>query len=199
MLYAGTTENPEVPQCENLQVRSISREGNFAWLAGIVDGEGNIDFSVQTKKTPKGVLNDYFVPKLRIMNTDMRMIKRISEIYVEENLVFFYHFSNVQRYKNKKDTWKNAMHITISSQGSIKKVLELILPYLCNKKRMAELLIEAIDWVQSQPYRGRMSAAGRNYTEFPEFAQHINRMKAERAFHIEPSTTIRKAREIISW
>ena len=189
----------EIPKCENSPVRSISREADFAWLAGIVDGEGNIDFSVQKKKTPRGVWNDYFCPKLRIMNTDMRMIRKIAEIYVAENLVFFYHFSNVKGYKNKKDTWKNAMHITISSQGSLKKVLKLIEPYLVNKKRQAQLLIGAIEWVQSQPYRGRMSAAGLNYCQRPEFLALIDGLKAERAFHIEPSTTIRKAGEVISW
>ena len=200
MLYAGITEYPELPKCENVQVRSISREGDLGWLAGIIDGEGNIDFSVQTKPSGENkVPNDYFCPKVRITNTDMRMIKKISEIYVEENLVFFYALNSIKRYKNRKDTWKNQMEITVSSQNSIAKLLHLILPFLVNKQKMAELMIETIEWVKDQPYRGRMSRNGMNYTLNPLFQALIEAMKKERQFHIEPSTTIRKAREIISW
>ncbi|MCR4298641.1 MAG: hypothetical protein NUV75_07810 [Gallionella sp.] len=200
MLYAGITEDLELPKSENAPVRSISREGNLAWLAGIIDGEGNLHYPVQTK--PSGVNkvpNDYFCPKLRITNTDVRMIRKISEIYVEENLTFFYALNSVKRYKNRKDTWKNQMEITLGSQQGIKKLLQLVLPYLVNKRVMAELLIETIEWVQEQPWRGRMSRQGVNYTLKPEFRALIDEMKKEREFHIEPSTITRKAREVLSW
>lgn len=200
MLFAGTTEYLELPKSENAQVRSISREVDLAWLAGIIDGEGNLDFSVQNKPSGENqVPNDYFCPKIRITNTDMRMIRKVSEIYVSENLTFFYALNSVKRYKDRKETWKNQMEITIGSQQGIKKLLQMVLPYLVNKERMAELLIETIEWVQAQPYRGRMSRNGMNYTLRPEFRALIDAMKQERQFHIEPSTTIRKAREVISW
>ena len=200
LLYAGITEYPVLPKCENEQVQSISREGDLAWLAGIIDGEGSLNPSVQNKPSGKnGDRNDYFTPKVRIANTDMRMIKKISEIYVAENLVFFYHFSSMERYKNKKPTWKNQMSIEISSQKSIKKILTFVLPYLVNKKNMAELMIETIDWVQSQPWRGRMSRAGENYCLNPAFHLLMEKINQEKGFHIEPSTTTRKARQIISW
>ena len=200
MLNAGTAEDLELPKCDNAQVRPISREGDLGWLAGIIDGEGNLDYSVQKKPSGKnGQVNDYFCPKIRITNTDMRMIKRISEIYVNENLVFFYALNSVKRYKDRKDTWKNQLEITISSQGGIKKLLTLVLPFLVNKKRMAELMIETIEWVQSQPYRGVNSRQGMNYCLRPEFQSFIERMKKEREFHIEPSTTTRKARQILTW
>lgn len=190
----------EIPKCENSPVRSISREADLAWLAGIIDGEGNLSYSVQTK--PSGehkVPNDYFCPKVRITNTDVRMVHKISEIYVDHNLVFFYALNSVKRYKDRKDTWKNQLEITISSQGGIKKLLTLVLPFLVNKKRMAELMIETIEWVQSQPYRGVNSRQGMNYCLRPEFQSFIERMKKEREFHIEPSTTTRKARQILTW
>lgn len=200
MLYAGTTENLGLPKSENAQVRSISREVDLAWLAGIIDGEGNLDFSVQTKPSGENkIMNDYFCPKLRITNTDMRMIRKVSDIYVNERLVFFYALNSVKRYKDRKETWKNQMEITLGSQQGIKKLLQMVLPYLVNKQRMAELLIETIEWVQEQPWRGRMSRSGMNYTLRPEFHALIDAMKQERQFHIEPSTTIRKAGEVISW
>jgi hypothetical protein len=190
----------EIPKCENSPVRSISREADLAWLAGIIDGEGNLDYSVQTK--PSGinkVPNDYFCPKVRVTNTDVRMVEKISRIYVDCNIVFFYALNSVKRYKGRKDTWKNQMEISVASKGSIQKLLTLVLPYLVNKQRMAELMLETIEWVQEQPYRGRMSKTGLNYCQRPEFHVFIDRMKKEREFHIEPSTTTRRARQILTW
>jgi len=200
MLYAGTTGDQGLPKSENAPVRSISREVDLAWLAGIIDGEGNLHYPVQSKPSGENkVPNDYFCPKLRITNTDMRMIRKVSEIYKQENLTFFYAINSVKRYPNRKDTWKNQMEITLGSQASIKKLLLMVLPYLVNKRRMAELLIETIEWVQEQPYRGRMSRSGMNYALKPEFRALIDAMKKEREFHIDPSTTTRKAREILAW
>jgi hypothetical protein len=198
MLYAGIAEYPDLPKCENGQVRPISREVGLSWLAGIIDGEGNIDFSVQEKNCGEGRAS-YFCPKVRITNTDLRMIRRISEIYVSENLTFFYALNSVKRYKDRKDTWKNQMEITISSQASVKKLLQSVEPYLVNKARMAQLMIDAVQFVQDQPMRGRMSQAGANYTELPGFIERIEEMRNERKWHIDPSTTARKAREVLSW
>lgn len=198
MLCAGTAEYPVLPQCENAQVRPISREVQLAWLAGIIDGEGNLDFSVQEKPCGQG-RSSYLCPKVRITNTDLRMIKRVSEIYVAENLVFFYALNKVSRYKGKKPTWKDQMEITISSQGSVSKLLQSVHPYLVNKQRMAELMVEIIGWVQAQPMRGRMSIEKANYTESPEFQRRIELMRDERKWYANPSTTTRKAREILSW
>lgn len=198
MLYAGIAEYPDLPKCKNGQVRPISREVGLSWLAGIIDGEGNIDFSVQEKNCGEGRAS-YFCPKVRITNTDLRMIRSISEIYVSENLTFFYALNSVKRYKDRKDTWKNQMEITISSQASVKKLLQLVEPYLVNKARLAQLMIDAVQFVQDQPMRGRMSQAKENYTELPGFIERIEAMRNERKWYIDPSTTARKAREVLSW
>lgn len=127
------------------------------------------------------------------------MIQRISEIYVSENLTFFYALNSVKRYKGRKESWKNQMEITISSQASVKKLLQLVEPFLVNKARLAQLMIETLQFVQDQPMRGRMSRAGENYTELPGFIERIEAMREERKWHVDPSTTVRKAREILSW
>jgi hypothetical protein len=188
---------PEVPKRENLQVRSISREGDIGWLAGIIDGEGNLQATVQEK--PCGnIKRPYFEPKLRITNTDVRMIKKVSEIYVSEGLVFFYALNQVSRYKDRKPTWKDQLEITISSKKSVIKALHLVMPYLVNKRRYAELMIDALEWVHAQPYRGRNSS-GSNYTESAEFKELIQKLDQERKDFIEPSTTIRRAQEVLLW
>lgn len=188
---------PKLPQCENASVRPISREVQLAWLAGIIDGEGNIDGSLGVQK-PANSGRRYFEPKVRIMNTDLRMIRRIAEIYIAENLVFFYHFSNVCRYKNKKPHWKNAMHISICSKGSVKKVLELVVPYLVNKQEVAKAIIKVIDLAQSMPKRGRNSTS-ECFMDGSEFADLMARFKAEKDWYVDPSTSIRRAREVITW
>lgn len=172
---------------------------DLAWLAAIIDGEGNLQATVQAKKCGSaGVRREYFEPKVRITNTDVRMIKRISEIYVKLDLVFFYAVNSVKRYKNRKDTWRNQLEITVGSKVHIIKLLKLVLPYLVNKQRYAELMRDTINWVDAQPRRGRHSK-GINYTERPEFWQFIEAMAAERDFHIEPATTNRLASTILDW
>lgn len=190
-------ENPELPKGENVQVRSISREVDLAWLAGIIDGEGNLQATVQMKKCGPNKAA-YFQPKLRITNTDVRMIRKVSEIYVAEGIVFFYSLNKVSRYKNKKPTWRDQLEITVSAKIDIERLLRLVMPYLVNKQRYAELFLQAIEWVQAQPRRGNGSP-GQNYALKPEFSEFIKALEEERATLIEPSTTIRRAREALSW
>lgn len=185
---------PEVPKCENLQVRPISREVDIAWLAGIIDGEGNLHALVQEKKSGDGRLK-FLCPKVRITNTDVRMIKKISEIYVRENLTFFYALNRVTRYKNRKDTWKDQLEITIGSQAGVAKILRLVLPYLVNKRCYASIFLEMIEWVQLQPKRGRLSKATESYMDQPEFSAFMQRLADERASFVDPSTTTRRAGE----
>lgn len=198
-LFAGTTEDPGIPKRKNSRVRSISREGDLAWLAGIIDGEGNLQATVQFKKSGSaGNKLPYFEPKLRITNTDVRMIKKVSEIYVREGIQFFYTINAVSRYKNRKPTWKDQLEISVGVKPEIHKALSLVMPYLVNKQPYAKLMMKAIEWVQAQPFRGRNSAGG-NYASKPQFVALIEAMKQERAMLIEPSTTIRRAREALSW
>lgn len=188
-------EYPEVPQCENLQVRPISREVDLAWLAGVIDGEGNLHAMVQEKQSGPNNRLKFLCPKVRITNTDVRMIQKVSEIYARENLTFFYALNRVSRYKNRKDTWRDQLEITIASQAGVAKVLKLVMPYLVNKRKYASIFLEMIEWVALQPKRGRMSKSSESYTDKPEFMAYIQRLADERAFFIDPSTTTRRAGE----
>lgn len=188
---------PEVPKSENLQVRQISREVDIAWLAGIIDGEGNLHALVQEKKSGANNRLKFLCPKVRITNTDVRMIRRISEIYVREGLTFFYALNRVSRYKNRKDTWRDQLEITIGSQAGVAKVLRLVMPYLVNKRMYASIFLELIEWIQLQPKRGRMSRSKESYADDEKFSEYLSRLAGERSFFIDPSTTTRKAGEIL--
>lgn len=177
----------------------ISREVDLAWLAGIIDGEANLDFSTKVRTTTAGNQFTYFQPKVRITNTDLRMIRKISEIYVRHNWVFFYALNSVKRYKHRKDTWRNQMEITVSAQGSARRLLETVLPYLVNKRDLAEILIRTISFVQSQPHRGGLGQAQVNYCDTDQFKAYIAEMRQERQWHVDPSTSIRRARQVLTW
>lgn len=193
----GTLGRPASSKQKNAFTQPISRSDDLAWLAAIVDGEGNLQPTVQQKSCGQ-TRRQYFEPKIRITNTDVRMIKAVSEIYVREGIGFFYAINSVTRYKNKKSTWRNQLEITVGSKKHIINLLGLIIPHLRNKRRYAELMLETINWVNSQPRRGRHSR-GKNYAERSEFWELIQAMVDERAFHIEPSMCTRQAGKVLCW
>lgn len=178
---AGITEYPSVPQCENLAVRSISRE-DYAWLAGIVDGEGNLDWQVTIANNGK----PYWRPKFRVINTDVAMIAKISQILEGLNCVFFYNIN-----KRRKEHWKDQLAIVVHSQGSVKKVLKELLPYLTTKLGQAEVMLRAIDFVQAFPKGGNTTS--HLYVGTPEFTELQKQFFLERHSLIEPSEITRCA------
>jgi hypothetical protein len=170
-------------------MRTISREVQLAWLAGILDGEGCLELTM--KKAGNG--KRYLSPKIRIYNTDIRMIEKASMIYEDHNLVFFYTLGN-----NGKSTsvrtgkpWKTQIGICIASQGTTKKLLELVLPYLCNKQRLASIMIEMINFVAKCPKGGNTFRF--EYAETDEFKRLWEVYKQEKSFYMDPSTTARRA------
>lgn len=187
-------ENMTIPQCKNSSLQSISREVDLAWLAGIVDGEGNIMISDKIASNGKR----YFMPKVRISNTDIRMIKKISEIYTELNIVFFYTINKRKRYN---DRWKDQLHIEVASQGSVKKLLRAVLDYLVNKRDMARIILQMIDFVQSQRKGGRLTSKDKlvDYVNLPEFIAIKNQYETEKKFYVDPSTTKRRASKVVTW
>jgi len=179
-----------VPKSENSSLQSISREveSELAWLAGIIDGEGCLELNMKKAKNGKR----YLSPKVRVYNTDIRMIQKIGEIYKKFNLVFFYTLGNNGKYQKK---WKTQMGICVASQGTTKKLLQLIHPYLCNKKKMAEIMFRMIHFVSGCPKGGNTKRF--NYCETQEFQTIWDEYETEKSFYIDPSTTTRRANEIL--
>lgn len=177
-----------LPKCENVSVRSISREVDYAWLAGIIDGEGNLDVRLKVAGNGKSYLNC----KIRIANTDLRMIRKISEIYHDMNAVFFYDVNH-----KRQHGWKNQMNISVASQGSCLKVLEAVMPYLVNKRSVAEVMRDMIAYVRSCPKGG--NSWSYDYVSTDTFQGMMDKLKLEKAWHIDPSTTARRARKVITW
>jgi hypothetical protein len=177
----------EIPKCENSPVRSISREVDLAWAAGILDGEGAL--SVSLKET-KG--RNYLCPKVRVYNTDVRMIQKLSRIYSDLGVVYFYSLNS-----KTKSHYKDQLGICVTTQGSCLKLLEAVKPYLANKLDFAEEMIAVIRFVKSLPRAG--ATWSNDYADRDDFKALMNKCAAAKVFHIEPSTTTRKASEALAW
>jgi hypothetical protein len=128
---AGNSQYPEIPKCKNAQVETISRV-ELAWLAGVIDGEGSIGIYRDThRKKPR------MRTTIKIANTDVRIIARVSEILFKANIRFYYTL-----------TKRRLFCLTIHTIGfrSCKKLLEMVLPYLVGKKDQAKLMVEYLTY-----------------------------------------------------
>lgn len=170
-------------------MEKANREVDYAWLAGVIDGEGNLDISV--RDGPNG--KPYFRPKIRIANTDARMVVRVGEIYAADNLRFFYTINKRRRYNAK---WKDQLHIEIASQGSCGKLLPRVIPYMTNKQLLAVHMLRLIEYVQSQPKGGNTLSI--RYVDHIPFQANWDAFFAEKQFYRDPSTIKRKASAAIS-
>lgn len=179
--------NPEIPQRKNAQVRSISREVDLAWLAGILDGEGALAADLKLREE-----RYYLMPKVRIYNTDVRMIQKAARIYIDLGLVFFYNLN-----EKRKEHYKNQLGICVCSQGSCLKLLEAVEPYLANKRDMALAIMDVIRLVKSLPRAG--ATWSNDYAEREDFKALMEKCMSAKVFHIDPSTTTRRAGECIVW
>jgi hypothetical protein len=160
---------------------------DLAWLAGMIDGEGNISAGVRLN--PNGA--SYLEVKVRISGNDIRMMHAIGVIYRKMNLVFFNSLMN----KNSSQ-WKTGLNVEVAKQGSTLKLLTAVKPYLRGKAETAQSVIDIINYVKSVPRSG--NGVRRNYATHPEFTELMERYKANMTWYFDPSTTTRKAREPIS-
>lgn len=160
---------------------------DLAWLAGMIDGEGNL--SAGLRLNPNG--SSYLDVKVRISGTDIRMMHYVGVIYQRMNLVFFNSLMN----KNRKE-WKTGLNVEVARQGSTLKLLKAVKPYLHGKYLVAQAMIDLIEYVQSVPKAG--NHVRRNYADHPEFKRLLAQYERERSWYYDPSTTTRRAREAIS-
>jgi len=126
---AGNPQYPEIPQCKNAQVETISRV-ELAWLAGIIDGEGCMNLCWNAKRPQMKA-------EINITNSDARIIARVSQIYHKENIKFHYTLRKRTRF---------CLSICISGFRSCKKLLDMITPYLTGKRDQADTMAEYLKY-----------------------------------------------------
>lgn len=114
-------------------------EPEKAWVAGILDGEGSIVFQRQVQ------LSGGYSPRVKVINTDPRMLVRLKEItgvgYIYENKVV----------GNRKRAWT-----WIAACEAALNILEAIRPYLVVKGEQADI---AMAFRQAKRSRSRAHKA----------------------------------------
>lgn len=133
---------------------TISRKIRWAWLAGIIDGEGSLEANWCfrhniSKKTGERLTTKGFYCRIKIDNTDPRMIEKTSRIYVENKIGFYY-----RTFKDDRPNRKWTISIIVQGKGNCKKVLLGILPYIYNKRDQVNKFLELIEYRGSLGYKG---------------------------------------------
>jgi hypothetical protein len=106
-------------------------ETDYAYLAGIVDGEGTITFSRVTTRRNGHVYFNYS-PHVSISNTDLGMLRFLKRRF-GGGIV------RVSPPKNK--LWKRDNRLYFR-RAEMLTILPRIIPYLTTKKRKAKLMLE---------------------------------------------------------
>lgn len=143
----------------------------LAWLAGIWDGEGT--FSIYYS-------NNHYVGRLTLTNTSDSMINEIVKILDKSNIKGHLWYEEPRTNKHKA-CW----HVTINKLNNVKTAIELMMPYLVNKKPNAEILLRFVLSrlkYQRKPIKdektGRIiGMSGNSYTEEEKtFYEQIRRL-----------------------
>lgn len=115
----------------------MSKEDNqreeFAYLAGLIDGEG----SIRMQKTSYKNQNPKYMPMVSVVNTNREVVDKVSR---------FLGNSRVFECKGNGQIKMNKICFKTQKSGlkPLLKQLESLLPFLIIKKKQAELLIKYI-------------------------------------------------------
>jgi len=112
------------------------KETEKAYLAGLLDGEGTICVS----KHKSSIIR----PTIAIYNTHFETMEWVAKCFEHENQK-----RSIDKRRDDRHT-KNNYHIYFRSFPEIRRIIELLLPYLKIKKEQAELMLEFIDYVKNR-------------------------------------------------
>lgn len=113
--------------------QQLSLEAKLGWFGGIMDGEGSIIL-------PKHCNANTFYPVFRMGNTNYKLCKMFVDILRELNIPFYVRYD-----KPTKTKYKPMWRIIITGMKRVKKILEIINPYLISKREQGELILEFIN------------------------------------------------------
>ncbi len=137
------SENSQDVTIDNQQERLS--EAELGWIAGIIDGEGSITINVNS--THRSVY-----PRIWISSSDKEIINKSADILGKIKVKFS------SKWKQPKGNRRPHGYIVVITVKRVKKVLELLTPYLTAKLPHARYLIEFCKIRMSLPY-------GHSYTK----------------------------------
>jgi hypothetical protein len=123
---------------------------DLAWLAGVIDGEGCFSIYGGSRK-------DAVTPSpaayLSITNSNSLLLKRCVEIFDELNIKYLYNDP-----KNGHQQGRKVMRIRVKNYSSLRRLIELILPFLIGKADQARVMLE---FVTLAGQRGKLKSQDR--------------------------------------
>lgn len=108
-----------------------------AWLAGLFDGEGSIGLYEKSGKPQNGRNTRAWQMRVTITNTSQVLLDKIVAILKTHELAFYLQENQIQ-----KANWKPRWQIIFTGHSKARKFLELTRPYLVDKAKEADLLLE---------------------------------------------------------
>lgn len=180
-------------------------QNDLFWLAGIIDGEGFLTTNKRNgihKDCNNGKGQYSYITRIGVGNTDVGIIKKISEIYCELGVKFYFGLHNPPKVR------PNSMqYISINVEGyrSCKKVLDVIKDKSnsISKKEQIELMISYINYrlsyFQERGEHGYLKPKIKE-DDFENIdIKFAAKLKKAKLCQISPSTTKRKASTILEW
>ena len=101
---------------------------DLAWSAGIFDGEGCVVLATRKYAHRTG-----YALRLTVANTDVRMLKRLKQIFKVGHL-----YTHKRKNVVRRDCW-----IWLLSGNNARNFLALVYPYLVTKRAQAKLAIQS--------------------------------------------------------
>jgi hypothetical protein len=112
----------------------MSPKSRFAYMAGLMDGEGSFSISI----TDEG---KHFAANIRLYNTNEKLIKWVIENFGGTPS---WNKRNGSNLKDSEKEYKDMCQWFITGRKAMEKFLLAIIPYLIGKREQAELLLEYI-------------------------------------------------------
>ncbi|MGI0036212.1 MAG: LAGLIDADG family homing endonuclease [Nitrososphaera sp.] len=113
------------------------KDTNYAWLAGIIDGEGSIFIS--KTRVPENIRGFQYRAQMSITNTDEELIMQVNKIA---------NVGSIFRCRERRKEWKDRFIFSLNASG-MRELLPRVIPYLVLKKRIAIKTIEFLSYMRA--------------------------------------------------
>lgn len=171
--------------CNSMKQGTIPRETNFAWLAGIIDGEGTIGAYFYHEHGYNSCRYGIWIP-----NTDKRMIDKSAEIMTALGCKVYI---TEKKYKPGNLMPRYIVfELKIQRRNDVKLILEKTEPYLISKKEQAQVLLKFLNDFPNL-LLGRGNKSGKKNEHFDEYDKVQKKLKELKRSYLVPVTTKREA------
>lgn len=114
---------------------------DIAWLAGLIDGEGTITVRRWSQKGGSGKRNPAFAVQLSVSNTNPKIIRRAYKLMSEITGSGV----GIAVLNYREPPQRHCYQVYVSSQKSMKQVLQTVYPHLVGKTEQASIALEILE------------------------------------------------------